>query len=405
MSMRGSVDQNSALILSLWHCKFAWFFADSTNKHAQRLRCIQRTREAMESIYKCKRPLRFAIHDMDINNNPGFDQIDIPDYHITIPEIATHFNCIVLEYGIPHEVWIGELHSLMEEVVSISHVLKDYQHRLLVHANDTKSTSTLRDSFHHIYEQPKFTVCLLTLWYWLVVWCFPDSSKPSSNHSNSDHLKKEFILAIESHFDMLARCLVSPSLMINKTEQHHLQNLFTMLIRMLKLDLQHWIDALDYFTGKMTNAGLLRGQVKKVINATADLKDDGTNPMSYATETTKKGLVMSAPKFLRKKGSLKNLVRDAFIEKVVSEVVDNLEDVVVNVYHGLKDAADFLVEEIPEVVHEVGHEVVEVAKNIVHVVHDQVSHLCHIAADGMHYFAEGVRSVVNKVGHFFSSLF
>ncbi|XP_021758621.1 uncharacterized protein LOC110723582 [Chenopodium quinoa] len=388
--MRGSVDQNSALILSLWHCKFAWFFADSTNKYAKMLSRSPMIHKALGSIYHSMKPLRIAIHDHHINN---------------IPEIARHFNCIVLESGIPHAVWMGELHSLMEEVVSISHVLKDYQHRLLVHANDTKSTSTLRDSFDHIHEQPKFTVCLLTLWYWLVVWCFPDSSKPSSNHSINDHLKNEFILAIESHFDMLARCLVNPSPTINKTEQHHLQNLFTMLIRMLKLDLQHWIDALDYFTGKMANAGLLRGQVKKVFNATTALKDDGTMPMLYATETTKKSLVMSAPKFLGKKGWLKNLIRDALIQKIFSEVVDNLEHVVVNVYHGLKDAADFLVEEIPEVVDEVGHEVVDVAKKIVHVVHDQVSHLGHIIADGMHRFAEGVHSVVNKVGHFFSSIF
>ncbi|XP_021852711.1 uncharacterized protein [Spinacia oleracea] len=220
--MKASVDQNSAGILSVWHC----IFTVSGNKDAEEGLKEEKKQEMIE-MYGHMKHLRLAIHGIE---NPDL---------IGIPEIAKPFNSIFS--GMTKENLIqDQINSFMREVANMRQVMKDIKNC---------SSSSLYGSVGGLKlndNTPKYIISFLILWYWLAVW---SSSDKPENHGAKD----EFIEVIEMNKETLGFFLVGVGTpKINPKEQQELlQTLLYKLLQMLKSDHQFWTEFIDQFLNKM----------------------------------------------------------------------------------------------------------------------------------------------------------
>lgn len=222
--MTASVEQNSAGILSLWHC----IFAVSAKKDVEGTPTEEKI-QAMVDIYRQMRHLRSAIHGINNNN---------PDFTDDIAKIAKPFNSMFSEMS--KEKWIEEFCSMMGEVVHMRDVLKDIKQS--TDRSKCSSSTTLYDVEND--NKSKNIISLLTLWYWLAVWSSPGQVENGG-------AKDEFMDAIEAHDKTLGFLLVNMNSPINNEGKQEIQILFSKLLQMLKSDHQFWMDVLDQFIDNM----------------------------------------------------------------------------------------------------------------------------------------------------------
>lgn len=225
--METSADQNSAGILSVFHCILTWSFAVSSNKHTDPEGKLKGEKiQAMIDIYRHMKNLRLTIHGIE---NPDF---------ISISEVSKPFYVFS---EMSKENWNEELRSLMGEIVNMRDVLKGIKERL--QSTNISKCSTLFGVENG--SQPKNIISLLTVWYWLAAWSSPD--QPENGGA-----KYEFVEAIEANDKMLGFLMVNTS-PIHPVEEQELQVLFAKLLQMLKSDHLFWLDILNRFTDKMVS--------------------------------------------------------------------------------------------------------------------------------------------------------